>query len=80
MLYFSCMDMFSLKSLFVLKNSLAFLFPPTFLKEDKNNAVSPFLVGDVEEGHGGEYKAPTKEERRKWKAKRRERSDQVNWY
>ena len=29
-------------------------------------------------GHGGIYKAPTKEERRKQKAKRRERSDQVN--
>ena len=27
--------------------------------------------------HGGLYKAPTKEERRKQKAKRRERSDQV---
>ena len=29
-------------------------------------------------GHGGLYKAPTKEERRKQKAKRRERSDQVD--
>ena len=37
-----------------------------------------FLVGYVEEGHGGPYyKAPTKEERRTRKAKRRERSDQV---
>ena len=29
------------------------------------------------EGYGGLYNAPTKEERRKQKAKRRERSDQV---
>ena len=28
-------------------------------------------------GHGGVYKAPTKEDRRKRKAKRRERSDQL---
>ena len=33
----------------------------------------PSYVG----GHGGLYKAPTKEERRKRKAERRERSDQV---
>ena len=32
----------------------------------------------VGEGHGGLYKAPTKEERRMRKAKRRERSDQVH--
>ena len=31
-------------------------------------------------GHGGLYKAPTKEERRKQKAERRERSDQVYYW
>ena len=36
-----------------------------------------FLVSYVEEGYGGLYKAPTKEERRKQTAKSRERSDQV---
>ena len=37
------------------------------------NDVCFFLVGYVEEGHGGLYKAPTKEERRKRAAKRIER-------
>ena len=39
-----------------------------------------FLVSydkEVVIGHGGLYKAPTKEERRKRKAKRRGKSDQV---
>ena len=35
------------------------------------------LVIHVEENHGGLYKVSTKKERRKWKAKRRVRSDQV---
>ena len=33
----------------------------------------------LRKGHGGLYKAPKKEERRKRKAKRREGSDQVYW-
>ena len=33
----------------------------------------------VEEGHGGLYKVPTKEERNKRKAKRRDVSDQAYW-
>ena len=36
-----------------------------------------FLVSYVGEGHGSLYNASTKEERRKRKAKRRERSDQI---
>ena len=34
-------------------------------------------MSHTEEGHGGLYKAPIMEERRKRKAKRGERSDQV---
>ena len=37
-----------------------------------------FLVSYVGKGHGGLYKASIKEERRKRKAKRRERADQVD--
>ena len=42
--------------------------------------VLPFLIffeSYVGKGHRGLYKAPTKEERKMQKAKRRERSDQV---
>ena len=39
-----------------------------------------FLWVMLGKGHGGLHKAPTKEERRKQKAKRRDRSDHVYWY
>ena len=47
------------------------------LLETASAAIFPFLVSCVGKGHGGLYKAPTKEEGRKQKVKRIKGSDQV---
>ena len=65
----------------ILQKKLAIYAPIRHVSYPKcNNKISghPFQYVMLRKDHGGLYKAPTKEERRKRKAKRREGSDQVD--